>query len=41
MHFTATEENNNQIAYLDLNIANSQGHTEIDIFRKPTTTDTL
>jgi hypothetical protein len=40
IHFTATEENNNQIAYLDLNIANRQGHIEIDIFRKPTTTDT-
>jgi hypothetical protein len=40
MKFTITEENNRQIAVLDLNIYNKQGRIEIDIYRKPTYTDT-
>jgi hypothetical protein len=40
MKFTVTEENNKQIDFLDLNIYNKQGSIEIDIYRKPTYTDT-
>jgi hypothetical protein len=31
VQFTITEENNNKISYLDLNISNTQGTIEIDI----------
>jgi hypothetical protein len=39
IQFTITEENNNKISYLDLNISNTEGTTETDIYRKPTATD--
>jgi hypothetical protein len=32
-------EINNQIAYLDLNLLNKQGQLEMEIYRKPTSTD--
>jgi hypothetical protein len=39
LQFMLNEELNNQITYLDLNLTNNQGHTEMEIYRKPTTTD--
>jgi hypothetical protein len=39
IQFIITEENNNKISYLDLNISNTQGTIEINIFGKPTATD--
>jgi hypothetical protein len=38
--FTINEELHNQINYLDLNLINKQGHIEMEIYRKPTATDT-
>ena len=34
-------EENNQITYLDLNLINNQGQIKMEIFRKPTATDTM
>jgi hypothetical protein len=39
LQFTLNKELNNQITYLDLNLTNNQGHIEMEIYRKPTTTD--
>jgi nicotinic acid mononucleotide adenylyltransferase len=35
-----TAEQNNRVSFLDLAITRNTPHLEIDIFRKPTTTDT-
>ena len=40
LHFNPTYENNNSINFLDLLIIRNQFYLEIDIYRKPTTTDT-
>jgi hypothetical protein len=39
LQFTITEENNEQIPYLDLNITNKLGTVGTGIYRKPTMTD--
>jgi hypothetical protein len=39
LQFTINEEVHNQKAYLDLNLTNKQGQLEMEIYRKPTTTD--
>jgi hypothetical protein len=36
-----TKENYNHVAYLDLNIFKHKGNVEIDIYKKPTTTDVV
>jgi hypothetical protein len=38
--FKLTHENNNQINFMDLLIIQNRSSIEIDIYRKPTTTDT-
>ena len=40
LHFKPTNENNNSIHVLDLLIIRNQFYLEMDIYRKPTTTDT-
>ena len=40
LHFNPTLEHNNSISFLDLLIIRHPNQIEIDIFRKPTTTDT-
>jgi hypothetical protein len=39
LHFTLNEELNNQITYLDLNLINKQWKIEMEVYRKPTSTD--
>jgi hypothetical protein len=39
LQFTINEEMDNQIAYPDLNLVNKQGQLEMEVYRKPTTTD--
>jgi len=41
LQFTPTAEHNNSISFLDLLITRHPTQIEIDIFRKPTTTDTI
>jgi hypothetical protein len=40
LQFTINEETNNTIAYLDLELTNKKEQLELNIYRKPTTTDT-
>jgi len=40
IHFNPTYEKNNSINFLDLLIIRNQLYLEIDVYRKPTTTDT-
>ncbi|XP_023725557.1 uncharacterized protein LOC111874349 [Cryptotermes secundus] len=40
LQFTLNEEDNNQITYLDLQLTNNHGQVRMEIFRKPTSTDT-
>jgi hypothetical protein len=40
LKFTPTHEHNNTINFLDLTIIRNPSKIEIDIYRKPTTTDT-
>jgi hypothetical protein len=40
LQFSPTHENRSQINFLDLNITKKTNKLEIDIYRKPTTTDT-
>jgi hypothetical protein len=40
LQFTPTHEHNNSISFLDLLLIRQPDKIEIDIFRKPTTTDT-
>jgi hypothetical protein len=40
LKFTPTQEHNNTINFLDLTIIRHPSKIEIDIYRKPTTTDT-
>jgi hypothetical protein len=39
LQFTINGELNNQITYLDLNLTNRQGQLEMEVYRKPATTD--
>jgi hypothetical protein len=39
LQFAMNEEVNNQITYFDLNLTNKHGQIEMEIYRKPTTTD--
>jgi hypothetical protein len=39
LYFTVNKEMDNQIAYLDLNLINKQGQLEVEVYKKPTTTD--
>ena len=41
LHFTPTQEQNNTINFLDLLLIRQPTAIDIDIFRKPTTTDTI
>ncbi|XP_023722175.1 uncharacterized protein LOC111872459 [Cryptotermes secundus] len=40
LQFTLNEEENNQITYLDLRLTNNHGQVRMEIYRKPTSTDT-
>ena len=40
LKFTMNEEVNSQISYLDLNLINTNEQIKLEIYRKPTTTDT-
>jgi len=40
LQFNLTQESNGRINFLDLTIIRRPSHLEIDIYRKPTTTDT-
>ncbi|PNF32319.1 hypothetical protein B7P43_G14024 [Cryptotermes secundus] len=40
LHFTLNEEESNQITYLDLQLTNNHGQIRMEIYRKPTSTDT-
>jgi hypothetical protein len=39
LKFTINEETDSQITYLDLNLTNKRGKIEMEVYRKPTTTD--
>jgi hypothetical protein len=38
---TLTQETNNQIAYLELNISNTKNSIKVEIYQKPTAADTI
>jgi hypothetical protein len=41
LKFTINEEMDNQITCLDLNLTNKWGQIEMEVYRKPTTTDVM